>query len=131
MRAWARWAASRKSAAPPTAPAIPALATRKPATPAAAAPHIGVAVANKHGLIRPEAQITHRALDHSRRWLAAIAAIVRAVRTEVDRLQPQSLRGQHALEPVMNLFEPGRVEIPARETSHRFPKVGMMTDAMG
>ena len=77
--------------------------------------HIGVAVADEHRLIRAEPKIAHRAFHHSRRRLAAIAAIVRAVRTDVDRLQPQALRRQHGLEPVMNLFEPRRVEIPARD----------------
>jgi hypothetical protein len=78
--------------------------------------HIGVAVADKDGLIRPKPQVPHRAFHHSRRRLAAIAAIVGAVRTDVDCFQSQSLGRQHGLEPAMNLFEPRRVEISARDS---------------
>ena len=77
--------------------------------------HIGVTVPDKHSLIRSEAQIPHRHFHHSWRWLAAIAAIVGAVRTNVDRLKPQPFRRQHGTKPSMNLLKPRDVEVPARD----------------
>ncbi len=77
--------------------------------------HIGVAVPDKHSLIRSEAQIPHRHFHHSWRRLAAIAAVVGAVRTNVDRLKPQPFRRQHGAKPSMNLLEPCDVEVPARD----------------
>jgi hypothetical protein len=77
--------------------------------------HIGVAVPDKHSVIRSEAQIPHRHLHHSWGRLAAIAAIVGAVRTKVDRLKPQPFRRQHGTKASMNLLKPRDVEVPARD----------------
>ena len=76
-------------------------------------PHVTVAVANDHGLVGTEPQIAHGFCDHSRRRLAAIAAVVRSVRAEVDRLQSELVHRQHGLQPVMNAIKRRKVEITA------------------
>ncbi len=79
-------------------------------------PHVGVAVADHHRLIRAKSQFPHRLSEHSGRGLPAIAAVPGSVRAEIDRLEPEPLRRQHRHKPIMNPLERRRVEEPARDS---------------
>src|SRR5579872_6452665 len=79
-------------------------------------PHVGFAVADHYGLVRARSQFAHSLSEHSRLGLPAVAAVAGSMRADVDRLERETLRRQHGLEPVMNLPEGRGVKKPARDS---------------